>query len=389
MLVKLGDHYDVNIFRKKVAEAWDNTDYDLAFDNISHDNSWSRDDRGIYRTGSPWLMNKIHVHKSPSEVVESWWGNFPIYHGCFTAPVPITPSPFSLSDLEGYGPEMWDRMKPDRPLMPLANAFYELKDLPGMLKQRFEFNNLKDIADFNLGVSFGWLPLLSDIRNFVQKHRGLQKSLAHLLRNNGRPVRRRIPLDNNHSEDDYDVLDTHTESPPGFSNPTLVSQGYGSEFSITTSSRFKKRIWAAGQFRYWLPDQGSLTDSQYQTMLIRRLFGLTPTPLYIYRAMPWSWLLDWFSNVGNNISNMNLQVVERLICDYAFVMRSVELAAECHVSGPIHIGQGRYQTVTATTTNSRIVKERVGASPFGFQIDEGSLSPFQLSILASLGAQRR
>lgn len=388
MALKLiGYHYDANIDRKIVGEAWDNLEYSTDVFNASDNHP--RDKDGIRRSGGPWLMTKTHVVKTPSSAVTAWWDPHPIYHGQFVAPTPSTPPQLTLDLLEGYGPELWRRMAPDKPVMSLGNAIYELKDVPSMLKQRFDLNGLKDIANFNLAVNFGWIPLLSDTVDFVTSHQRLIKALEQLLRNNGRPVHRKYPVENYLSEDtDATTSDTGI-LPPGFSNPTLVSYAYGPGYRRLEKTSFRKRIWAAGQFRYWLPDMEAYTKSQYRTILMRRLLGLRPTPYNIYRALPWSWMIDWFTNIGDNIANLNAQVADRLICDYAYVMRSVESHAECTITGSVDSGPGvSFRGISATTRVSRIWKERVGASPFGFQVDPASLSPFQLSILSSLGAQR-
>lgn len=386
-LETLGYHYDPNIFKKVTGTQYSNTDYE--YDRLMVSDNHRKDKKGIYREGGPWFMHKIHVTEEPSESTEAWWDPNPIYSGRFVAPTPSTPGPINRPDLAGYGPEVWNRMKPDKPIMSLSNAFYELKDVPGMLRNGFKVNNLKDIANFNLAVNFGWLPLLQDIRNFVESHKKLNKELIQLLRNNGRPVHRRLSADNSFAVDDADTLSVSSISAPGFAKPTLVSYAYGDGFVKTLKTSYKERIWASGKFRYWLPEMGSITKLQYKRKLIRRLYGLRPTPYVIYRALPWSWMIDWFTNVGDNISNLNANVADRLICEYAYVMRTIESAAHCLIQGTIHSGPGQtWKQISATTTVTRTQKERTAASPFGFQVDPGSLSPYQLSILASLTAQR-
>jgi hypothetical protein len=388
----IGVNYDVNVYKRPASYTFDNLSYNLAFENFSQNNERSRD--GKYREGGPWLMNKLHVSKKPSQSVTAYWGQFPVYAGSMTAPVPEPPPAFIIDDLWGYGSELYDSAKPDKPYMGLANAIYELKDLSSMvsgLKNQFNVSGLKDIANFNLAVNFGWLPLLSDCRKLYESQTGIQRSLERLVRNNGRPIRRNIPVDNKYAETSFDVLDEYDGRPPGMSNPTLVTQAYASDFHHRITHRWKKRIWFSGEFVYWLPnrnDYPGMSERAWRSWMVRRLYGLRPTPSVIYKAIPWSWLLDWATNTGSILSNLEPSVAERLVSNYAYTMRSIESENTHAVSGNISGFGGHPVPVSASTSIARIWKERIYCYPFGFRLKTEDLSPFQLSILGSIAASK-
>lgn len=122
--------------------------------------------------------------------------------------------------------------------------------------------------------------------------------------------------------------------------------------------------------------------------MLARLYGLRPTPSVIYNAIPWSWMVDWFSNLGDIISNLDAGVADRLSSDYMYIMMQKEWVREYYAWGRFKLRQGGTFTSDATSTSIAFTKTRHRGGPFGFSAKDGDLSSHQLAIMGALGLSR-
>jgi hypothetical protein len=272
-------------------------------------------------------------------------------------------------------------MKPDKPNMNLLNSIYELKDVPGMLHQRFLNHGLAGIGDYYLALKFGWEALLKDCRDFVQTQRNAQKALKQLLHDEGKPVRRKINLA-------HDMSSPIVTGGAGISTfPSFVTYFYGPNGRHTDTEYTGSDIWASARFRYWLP--GGPRDVNWTRRMLAAIYGLKPTPAVVYRAIPWTWLVDWFTNIGDVIDNLDTSLVDRLANDYFYVMRHDYTRSTRTCTGTFF----RSPTMelvdwSATSTLQWGCKSRVAGDPFGFNTPQNALSGVQLSILGALGLSK-
>lgn len=122
--------------------------------------------------------------------------------------------------------------------------------------------------------------------------------------------------------------------------------------------------------------------------MIARLYGLNVTPGVVYNAMPWSWLIDWFSNVGDNIENLDHGVADRLLADYAYLMGEQRDYIKYSAAQAYNGRDGATLVANSTATWGISHKRRYVASPFGFGLTEDDLTPNQAGILLSLAGSR-
>jgi len=307
------------------------------------------------------------------------------YKGSWMATLPLYGDPGFYWDGNSFGHAAvaYDKMKPDHPNMNLLNAIYELKDVPEMLRQRFQKNGLASLGSYYLGLKFGWEPLLKDVRDFVLTHLNAQKTLKQLIRDEGKPVRRRITLESA-------SRDPVENSGPGAgpTEPLFNSYMYdGTHSQFAYRELITSKTWASAQFRYWLPP--GPRDVEWKARMLAAIFGLKPTPSSVYKAIPWSWLVDWFSNVGHVISNLDTSLVDRLAADYFYVMRQDGVTrSRTSTLGFFTKGSLAPFTATSLATSFSGTKTRIKGDPFGFGTPQNSLSGVQLSILGALGLSR-
>jgi hypothetical protein len=148
------------------------------------------------------------------------------------------------------------------------------------------------------------------------------------------------------------------------------------------------RVWAEGSFRYYRPELDPNHDSfpgelaQAKRLLL--LYGARINPAVIYRVMPWTWLIDWFTGLGRNISILNSAYEDQVAARYVYIM--------CHQKVKV----SQTGTIFFQSGDHRInwdrfyeTKFRESAdSPYGFSLPWSGLTPKQLAILGALGISR-
>ena len=331
-----------------------------------------------------WKLNGIEIRTQP-------------YIGTFstTPPAPLTGNPLAAmatketADAFSYGATAWNRMRPGTTEFSAVNFLRELGDIP-TLPYRL-FNRLRTIRAAGseyLNVQFGWLPFLSDLRKFYQTYRKVDKLLAQMVRDNGRGIHRHREIANSTSST---VVNTGGAQPFNgwYNSPPFWTGGTG---SVAKTTQITERVWSCGNFTYYIPDIGS---SQWTRRAKNVLFGVNVTPEALWNAIPWTWLLDWGSNIGDVMSNMSPSAVGDVTANYAFVMRTRSIVTtyegSAWASGRGSKGGITYipeVSVYMQASDEALYKTRVVASPFGFGVHFSDLSARQLGIAAALGISR-
>nr|APG77059.1 hypothetical protein [Beihai levi-like virus 1] len=356
--------------------------------------------------GGPFQLRGVRVSYgiSPSK---TWWyrgttsSNNQHYVGSFVANpsygVTVSP-PASAPNGQSYAAEAYSKMKPTKPIYNAATNIGELRELPRLLQNKInEFRSKgPDISygDTYLNVQFGWIPLLRAVVDLVDAQRVAQTRLKQLLRDEGRPVRRRIYLSGYEKGADGSFSVPPIQfSPATYSKsytafwPILNTRYYAWEPNRWISTASQDLVWASARFRYWLP--AGPRDIQWKKNLLRRLYGLSLTPTQAYNLIPWSWLVDWFGNLGDVITNLSAELDERLAADYFYVMREQHNLKRIKASCEMYTSSaGAKQLVVAESTVDWFTKTRIRGSPFDVGLSQDDLSPFQLSILGALGLSR-
>lgn len=307
------------------------------------------------------------------------------YSGLVTA-VPGTPAGLGVvSSPAAWSAEAYRKMKPTSPDFSAVNSIYELKDLPGMVRRRAERILSRDAASDWLNLQFGWRPLLNDIKNLIQTQQNLEKRIAQLLRDDGKPVRRRVTLVD--SMTDPVVVEVTNRGQQARMNPSFVDRFYLKPTTCRDVSFVTDRVWASARFRYWLPrGPGGIV---YKKKLIRALYGFDVSPSVIYNMIPWTWLIDWFANVGDILENLEAGVADRLAADYFYVMREVRSVCQTLVTTQmVDVVSGQPLNLTLPATREIVDKRRIRGHPFDPAINPNGLSGMQLSILGALGLSR-
>lgn len=347
---------------------------------------------------SPWNGRFYGVSPGPTRL--------PIYPTWRAGIQPWTGVTGRKADLDRQFPTGYQKARPGNPVASLGQFLIELRDFPAVpfkraLQGGAPFKDipkiaLKELSDFkNLGseylnVVFGWKPFVSDLRKMYHLWETLDEQMSQIIRENGKNIRRRATILNEKSS---------TQTVKQYATPFADVRGgipnwtQGST-QVTTTTIEERRVWFSGSFRYYIPD---VSSSQWDKRARVALFGALPTPELLWEVLPWSWLVDWFGNIGDVVSNFSVNAVQNLTSNYAFVMEHKRTTTiwQADVTSvalqpclPWICSDGAFGG-TASTLHVKETKSRSGTgNPFGLNVQLNSLSNYQLGILAALGLSR-
>jgi hypothetical protein len=176
------------------------------------------------------------------------------------------------------------RTNPNRAEMNLPVSIFELRDLPRMVQ--FAGKTItKRSANSYLNWQFGWVPLINDLRKLMDFNARVDRRVRefHSLYNKG-GLRRKLTLAVDNKED-HSVINTESNL---------------ADLITCQQNRFStRRRWATVR---WLPTSLPPVDESGERALARKLvFDLQLSKSNLWQAMPWSWLIDWFVNIGDFI----------------------------------------------------------------------------------------
>lgn len=196
----------------------------------------------------------------------------------------------------GLSTQVLSRTNPSRAYVDLPLFVYELRELPELIKFAGD-TLLKKGASAYLSYQFGWKPLLSDLRkslDFASQFNKRAKEIKRILEKGGVTYTVKLGRDNSIKSDRW------------------VMSSLGADTIRADVMRFTSReVW--GSVR-WSPDPTRApptTDEAIMNLARRAVLGLTIDASTLWNAMPWSWLIDWYSNMGDFFeANRNIVPVQ-------------------------------------------------------------------------------
>lgn len=269
--------------------------------------------------------------------------------------------------------------------LPQIPFLHDLKDKTRLAKQAG--------GEF-LNVEFGWLPLMSDFKKFHKAIRTASTVFKQFQRDNGAVVRRKYTFPSTHTIED---LEAWRADPLGeYATPTWGSGIYFDAFDGPRIDRDRVRFvreitretWFSGAFSYYLPIGDDILSKMSRFVeSADKISGALPTPTQVWELAPWSWAIDWFSNMGDVISNISDHLEYGLVMRYGYIMEKTSVSYTYRYDAQ-YILPDETEIVFPDITFVTETKVRRKANPFGFGITWDGLSPLQLAIAAALGLSR-
>ena len=293
----------------------------------------------------------------------------------------------SEGSLINLGTSMIASTIPTNPIVDGSVSLAELyrEGLPNMvggalLKNKVHF--LRGLGDEYLNVQFGWMPLVSSLKDAAKAIIESDEVMKQLARDSGRNVHRRRYLPST-------VTSTVLRDSPNI-YPGVMPGGVYTALSARylTTEVVTRDQWFSGCYTFYVDPKtwGSVERIVHEARL---LYGLELTPEVVWNLAPWSWLVDWMFDVGPVLNNLSAFQNDGLVLRYGYVMEqnSRRFHRKSH-SSYRHINTGETVNVFCEDAFLGTRKCRRKATPFGFGLDTSGFTTRQWTILAALGMTR-
>jgi len=269
------------------------------------------------------------------------------------------------------------RTNPSRPTVAPLTLIQDLVDIPKQLRDvRKLFSspksalNAKELANHNLSVQFGWLPLIDDAKHIIKLQHYIAKRKEELVRLDGKSgLKRRIRLSESTDHDE-------------FSNQSVAATNWGGTGYVNVSRQQTTVKYGTVRWKPTNLPNYDLTDVERTYQLVRSVVGFSPEGDIqgLWDIIPWTWVTDWFVDIGSYMTQYSNTIpAEATHCN---VMRNVKVVANISKS-PLTSSwvDGGYGSVSY-----EIKSRAANTAPFAVRIPFIGLQ--RLSILGSLFIQR-
>jgi len=273
-------------------------------------------------------------------------------------------------------------LNPNKPEVDLPVFLFELREFPRMLMQagrvlqsasRLATNrslpgiskggiNRTDVAGSYLAYSFGWAPLVSDLLKLLKLEEAVSRRVNYLKRgtNGGGKVKRSLgTVDIPRSGGPYVVA-------PWLSAP-LVFEG---AYTVTET----QKVWYVANMQ--LLDDLPKDNPEMRRVARKAALGLNLSAATLWEAMPWSWLIDYFVNIGDILEANRGGIRFRAYDLNLMCTRRVVNELSGSTKKGLTFSGGRLTTVAKSRSVHPIPLPRLAFRPFW--------TPHMIGIVASL-----
>lgn len=308
---------------------------------------------------------------------------------------------FNPNDLASLGNRAYNKLRPKVQKANLAQDLAELHEAPDMLRTSAQgFHEIwkglggslvspkmlpSRVGNHFLNHQFGWKPFVGSVVAVCNTVINADQYFADIKAKNNQWTKKLFTEDEVTSEQLLKRYEGLAVTPNGFPITSLVVPG-SAKYTITLQQT--ERIWYQGVFKFYRPEfdeslaWGNAPPGLQKAWQYATLFGATVSPTTVYKLTPWSWLVDWFINVGDAVQRIEDMVNNQVVSKYFCLMRKKVYRYEFRQV---------FATKTGQTQDLRwywggeTKRRAVSLSPFNFSLVPGGLSGTQLAILAALG----
>lgn len=232
------------------------------------------------------FINGTAINSNTYRVVWNNWGN------TWMSAQSLDHSAVANEPSDGWcASEVVSRTNPSKPSVNIPLSIIELKDIPRMLRKKLGARLKGGTA---IEASFGYGPLIGDIIEMVKVVKSIDKRIATLNALGDGNLSRHRKLWSGSTINHIDGL-------------------FDIDYTSRASIRANKRVYTTRVSKYataqWRPnfDISEFSDHEKWKYAMRIAFGLEPSNLLstLYDALPWSWFVDWFTNLGDMVALTN------------------------------------------------------------------------------------
>lgn len=261
------------------------------------------------------------------------------------------------------------------------------KDLLTLIRTTKELSPklLKSLSGEYLSYSFGWKQLVSDVYDLLVKPAKIQNQIDFLIRRAGKPTtyrtKRNFTLSRQGAPDfSYQILGENVER-----IGTRVDSEIELSMVINTTFGFP-----------------TVNPVFFRKDLYDKKLGVYPTFTDLYNLTPWTWLVDWFTGLGNYVEIIDEIHNDKSLINWGFITGKSSTNVVTTIVTKKSSWQGisvngvgeNIQTQQLDTHSSllhidlQLRKNVAGIFDVKSIADPSSLTNYQRSILGALLAQR-
>jgi hypothetical protein len=282
-----------------------------------------------------------------------------------------------------------------RSIASLTNTLLDLRRLETLLRSErlrdivFDLKRTsKHIPDEYLSFHFGWKQTYKDVMDLIALPETLSKKYSFLIQRAGKPTTFRLKRN---------FPSRLSVGLPAFSyDNTNLEYATLHETVLERDTEIRLVINATFDF----PPLNVVTLRSGG--LLDRM-GLVPRPTDIYNLIPWSWLVDWFTGLGNYVELIDNMAREDNLVNWGMITgkttgklitRRTSKVDNTATTSVNNVGVGTVVTTVPYVHESTLHYEcqvrKDAAAALSVKTTSGmNLTPYQLSILGALLSQRK
>jgi hypothetical protein len=347
------------------------------------------------------------------------------------------PSSLTESAIRAKGGTLLRRSRPTYPHSNMGQWFGELRDLGRMVdpdlarqflpsgpyrlgdtvyprgKGQIQYRKVKgrsnkhplirtqqEIAANYVGAQFGWIPFFGDVIKAAEAIANSDKILNQFLRDSGKLVRRsgrEVISQNTETK-------THTFAGNPYGNPLLYSSynqyiaGVGvtvngsagmfnsnAKLEVQTTVSEETEVRTSALFEYFAYDpEGALPRILSAQQKAQQLLGNSVlSASTLWELVPWSWMSDWFVDIGSLLSYQESVQTDSLVARRGSVVYEQTITILNHMK----MRQGSGGPVVGTWIQSHTDRhqKRFPGTPYDMGVSWSGFSTQQWFILGALG----
>lgn len=219
--------------------------------------------------GNPWILDSAHIEQCLFDAFRYFES------GCADKETLLANFAWELPSVRDLWPSFRD-------LFVAKGGKHQLRSWRDIKR------NIKTDSSAYLAYQFGVLPLIGDLIHVYNRLTTLSDHIAWLRKNSGQltKVEYKAGL----------PLPTASILP---SRPSSAPTGAGGYWRSVPELRAGFKAWATITY-----DVSALTDLELSIKTLKRAFGLNNPAAIIWEAIPYSFVVDWISNVGDLVGRL-------------------------------------------------------------------------------------
>jgi len=331
---------------------------------------------------------------------------------------PTVTSAWNPNDLSNLGNRAYNKLRPKVEVAGLGQFLAEIHDTPDMLKTTAAgfaklwksaggsvpssvahhlsvFSQPKSLSKTQqlrawsgeagghfLNHQFAWVPFVRDVVGVCDVAVNGDKYIERTTRGNDKWSKRMFTEENIESEKIVYTFNGWGCGP----STAQRAQMPGTQALYTITRKESTRVWYKGCFKSYRAEFDNKVPMHPAVRTVRQymtLLGANVNPVLLYKVTPWTWLVDWFTNVGDTVQRLQDLGSGAVVSQYFYLMRTINLYYEMRQlftdrGGVSHDMRWHAGAITKSRSSS--------VNPFGFALNPAPLSGIQYAILAALGA---